>query len=198
MADGDLTTPAVVKEYLQKESIDTDQDPIIDAAITAASETIRTYLERKLGMFEAAAEHVFELDNTRGFLSLAPYDLRELTSILIDTDQGSGSAIDPQNYRLYPRDRELGVWTYLKFRGIALGSWGVREITIAGSWGIKTSELPKDVQHWTTIAVVEWIRSDVSMFTTTFDAVQERVIRPEALPSAVRAGLSSYARRADF
>lgn len=198
MATGDLTTLEVVREYLQKEEIDVDQDGVIGTLVTAASDAVRVFLDRNIGLQETAATHTFELDNDRGFLPLTPHDLRSLSSIKVDTDQGSGTALTSEQYRLYPRDQELGVYTYIKLRLSGRNSWGTREIEIVGDWGIAAVDIPDVVQHWTTIAVVEWIRADVSNFSTQFDAVQERVIRPESLPSAVRAGIAHLAHRTAF
>lgn len=191
---GELTDIDAVREYLQKEDLEDAQDPVINLLIPAASAAIRADLNRKIGIEETNAAHTFELDNRRGFLSFAPYDLRTLTEMRIDTDEGAGTVLTADTYRLYPRDRELGVWTYAKLRVSGFNSWGVREVRVTGDWGIAAASMPAEVKHWATITVVEWLRADVSMFTTNFDAVQERVIRPENLPSAVRHGLSHLRR----
>jgi hypothetical protein len=52
--------------------------------------------------------------------------------------------------------------------------------------------VPPNVEQAAIITVATWLRRDVSAFSTTFDLDEQKVERPEALPSAVTRMLAPY------
>jgi hypothetical protein len=63
-------------------------------------------------------------------------------------------------------------------------------VTVTGTWGFPA--VPEDVKHWCKVTVAEWMRKDVSAFTTTFNIDAQRFDVPSELPAAAKAGLAHY------
>lgn len=196
MAAGDLCSLAEVRAFLQKQASDTAQDAIISSLITRASAAVMRYTERQFAPTETAATKTFEIDfNRDGFLDLAPYDLRSLTSILIDTDTGTSATLGSEEYRLWPRPNPDGVFTAIRLVPTTRGGWSRFrhvQVQVTGDWGF--SAVPDDVKHWTIVVVETWLRRDVAAFSTTYDANEDRVERPEMLPLAAARGLAYWKR----
>jgi hypothetical protein len=204
MAAVDLTTKTAVRAFLQKQGADTGQDAIIDTFITAASKLMMRYAQREFAPASSAQARKFILTNANyAFgrhvrLSLAPYDLRAVTSVVRDSDTTSPVTLASTDYKLRPQPSVDGTYGYLRFEFFAIPpsptDWE-REITITGDWGF--TAVPEDVANWATIQVADWIRRDVSAFGSSFSIDEGRLERPEALISTVRKGLESY-RRGDL
>jgi hypothetical protein len=125
-------------------------------------------------------------------LSLHPYFLREVTDVSLDSDGTSPLALIEANWRLRPKPPQDGVYRWLHFPSYAAPFDGEREVTVTGDWGFET--VPWDVGHWTIVTVATWLRRDVSAFSTTLRLDEDRLERPDALPSAVMRGLARYAQ----
>lgn len=194
MAAEDLTTLSAVREFLQKQAVDTEQDDVIASLITRASNLIMRYTEREFAPATTSDTRVFDYEG-RGWLDLAPYDLRSVSSIQIDTDTSSPTTLTSgTDYRLWPRPAVDG--TYLALRLDTPGvysEWPTRELSITGDWGF--ASVPSDVAHACIVTVSIWLRRDVAAFAANMNLDEARVERPEVLPSAVKAGLDHYKRR---
>jgi hypothetical protein len=196
MAAQDLTTLANARSYLQKPTADTAQDPIISSLITRASVAIMRYAEREFAPATSSATRTFEY---RGgaFLSLAPYDLRTLSQIRIDTDESNPSTLTSSEYRLYPVEASDGTYTSVRlepYLAYSRARWQQRLVEVTGAWGF--ASVPADVEQWCLVTVGTWLKRDVSAFSTTFNLDESHMERPEALPAAVRGGLETYKRQA--
>lgn len=195
MAAGDLCSLSDVRSFLQKGGGDTAQDTIISSLITRASAAISRHAERQFAPTETATTHTFEHEfNRDGFVDLAPYDLRTVTLIQIDTDT-SAVTVPASDYRLFPQPPADGVYTALRLnpkgRGSA-SSFRHAQIQITGDWGF--AAVPEDVKHCAIVTTAIWLRRDVAAFSSTFKLDEDRVERPEGLPSSVRATLASWRR----
>lgn len=189
MAAQDLTTRSAVRLFLQKETAKTGQDTLIDALITRASDAIMEYSERQFAPAETAATKVFAHYGGHS-LTLAPYDLRTVTSIT-ETVGTTSTVLASTDYVLRPKPARDGVYSWVKLLGTYRPSHE-REFTIVGNWGY--ASIPEDVAHWCIVTVATWLRRDAAAFETTYSLAEERLERPEALPAAVRAGLAHYRR----
>lgn len=197
MAAHDLTDLATVRSYLQKQTGDVGQDAIINVFISAASRLILAEFEREFAPVTAAATRRFELDVEEPYLDLAPYDLRTLTSLTIDPQDGGPVLVEHDDFRLKPRPAKDGVVTGVEFHRLPTNTTrGTRHrlVDIAGAWGF--AAVPEDVKHWATLACVIWLRGNVAAFSTVYNLDESRVERPESLPGAVVRGLKHYRRRA--
>jgi hypothetical protein len=169
----DLTTLSAVRSFLQKS--DTNQDVIISSLITRASAAIQRYCQREFAPTSTGVTRHFEWDGCYPWLDLAPYDLRTITTVQINTDD-TPTTVTSSQYRLFPYPNPDGVFTALRLDNLtSIGSPRFRNsrIGITGDWGFA---------------------AEVSAFSGSFNVQTERFEFPEALPSAVRAGLDSWRR----
>lgn len=194
MAAGDLCTRDQVRAFLVKPANDTGQDTLIDSLIRGASKLIANHCEREFTP-TADATRSFYYDG-RGFLSLAPYDLRTLTSVTFDVEPGEAETVlTTDEYRVWPLPAPDGVFQALKFNAYRASSsrWSDRTISVRGAWGFAT--VPDDVQDAAIKTVAVWLRRDAAAFESTFRLDEERIEHPKALPSAVYDQLDNYRRR---
>lgn len=200
----DLCTIADVRAYRQKPAADTDQDAVVQQLITAASRAINTYLGIDItptSAGTAVTSHVF-VYRGGGRLSLAGGRkvAQSVTSVVMDTDTASPSTLATSEYSLRPKPARDGVyrWIRLPYQGSQLygpehpggRDAAEREVTVTGLFGYPS--VPEDIRHWCVITVCEWLDQNVQSFSRTFSVDEGRLERPEALPSAVRAGLAHY------
>jgi hypothetical protein len=189
MAAGDLTSLAAVRAFLQKnDATNTTQDAVISSLITRAS----TQINRTIAYFpaETAATKTFVWRG--GPLPLHPYFLRTATTITLDTETSYTTVATSDNYRLRPKPSPDSVYRWIDFPSYTIRAGYEREISILGNWGFVTT--PADVEHWAIVTVATWLRRDVSAFSTTLRLDEDRLERPDALPSAVIRGLAWYAK----
>jgi hypothetical protein len=188
---GNLTTVGDVRQFLQKEGRESHQDAIIEALITRASQEMIAYTRREYAPAVSALLRQFRYEG-QGHVGFKRYDLRAAT--LIQTREiASGSAqttlVADDDYELDPLEAPDGVYTgmYLATSRVPL------IVSVTGDWGWPA--VPARVQHWCNVTVKEWLRKDVSAFSTGFDMNEDRIDRPESLPSAVRRALNVDRRR---
>lgn len=191
-----LTTVGDVREFLQKQAPDVEQDLVLSTLIDRASEAIITYTAREFGPIATANQRLFYYCG-EGVLDLTPYDLQAVTvpTIKVDSVAGvGGTTLGTTEYRLYPRPAKDGVYNWLRLN--PLSGYGPsrrfteREVAITGDWGWPS--IPDDVKHWTTVVVADWFRERVAAFGTHFNPDTQQLEVPEDLPAAARSGLKRY------
>ncbi|MEI6446474.1 MAG: hypothetical protein WCO96_01185 [Actinomycetes bacterium] len=203
MAYPDLTTRAAVRAHLQKPTGDTAQDAIIDSLISRSSAAIQRYCDREFvsaqpGTQGSPVARVFETEVLRdGFLDLAPYDAKAgtITQIRLDTDLDTPRVLTSSEWRPWPIPARDGVVTALRVAPTSLGGYHRfrnRQFEVTAQWGWPS--VPYDVEYATIVTTTIWLRREVAAFSTTYNLDEDRVERPEALPSAVRAMLATYRR----
>lgn len=186
-----LTSLSAVRAFMQKQSTDTAQDILIQSLITRASAAITRDTSREfVSAGTAAVTRTFPHYAGR-LVSLAPYDLRSASAITVTADSTT-STIATTDYKLRPTPSLTATYQWLRF-STSYRQNESREVAITGLWGM--ANIPEDVAHWCIVTVVTWLRRDASAFETTFSIPEDRLERPEALPAAVRAGLSHYRTR---
>lgn len=198
MADVDLTTREKVRRFLQKPDEDVEQDQIIDDLISRASRAIQTYCGVEFRP-TAAASYTF-VYRGGGRLSLAPYVAQSVSAVSWGSDTTSPTALTTTDYSLRPKPPKHGVYRWLRTPTQGSQRYGPdypgergsaeTEVTVTGVWGYQT--VPEDLEHACIVTVATWLRLHVSAFSTVFNIDEQQLERPEALPSAVRAGLSHY------
>lgn len=189
MAAGDLTTLANVRAFLQKNTNDTAQDSVIQQLITRASAAAEAYCSRE---FHATANTTRTFNYLGGgSLFLAPYEARSISQLRWDTDTTSPTTASSTDYWL---DGIGPTYQTLMLPSLSVtdtpGRVSRRTVEITGSWGFET--VPYDVEHAVIVTVAMWLRRDVAAFSTTFSIDEQRLERPEALPSSVRGLLAPY------
>lgn len=195
MAAQDLTSLSDVRLFLQKPDADTGQDTIISALITRASDAIMRYTQREFAPAASSTARTFLSDN-RGYVSLAPYDVRAVSQIRLDTDTSNPVTLTTDEYRLRPLPAVHGVYTFLLLNplsGRPNTRFAERTVEITATWGFAT--VPEDVEHACILTVVEWLRDDVSAFTTAYEGEDNPPNSPvSSIPQDARAVLTPYMR----
>lgn len=144
----------------------TDDVALLTLAINGASEAIRRYTGRQF-FPETDATKTFEYDGS-GYLNLAPYDLRNATSVTLGgqtltATTGAGDG----DYVTMPRNQTAeGTYLYLILRGyFRLGPshflyspvLKTRDVVIVGDWGM--TAVPNDIYMACLIAVDDLYRN---------------------------------------
>lgn len=194
MAAIDLCTLTEVREFLQKETGLTSSDALLSSLITRYSKAINIYCNRQFTPAETNTSHYFEVQGR--VIDLSPYDLNNISggSHYIKLN---GTTLTSDDYRLYPRTMPDGVYTSIELSSNALANvtpshFNNTDLEIKANWGF--TSVPDDVKHWAIIAVAIGYRADAAAFSTSFSIDEDRLTRPESLPSAVRSGLNHYKR----
>jgi hypothetical protein len=194
----ELTSLAAVREFLSKQGGDTGQDEVLQSLISRASAAVMRHCRREFAPVTTAETRRFTWRG--GPLRLAPYDLRAVDEIVLDPASSYPTTLAATEYDLMPQPTPYGVYRWVRPYGAAFNTprtfttanYGVqadyRMVDITGDWGF--AEVPAEVEHWTIVTVASWYRRDVSAFSTVFRIDEERLERPEELPSAVVAGLA--------
>ncbi len=144
-----------------------------------------------------------------GFLSLAPYEAREITAVKLYTDLATvdqvtlleQSGTQESEYRKEPRQR-TGLGTYLWLAvptfDLAWASRGNRrEVSVTGSWGAEAGRVPPDVELACLIAVANAYRNPADMAAAAvggMDMTEFPEDTQQSLPRASRALLTPYRR----
>lgn len=192
MAAHDLTTTAAVKEALQQAG--SGQDALIGSAVSRVSRHIVNRYGRFLpAETDAAKVFVFSNASPLARLQLAPYFLRELTSVVFDTDGDNPTTLGSTDYQLRPTAPLDGMYRWIRFPGYRTSPGYERTVTVTGDWGYETlADVPEDVQEACILAVVERVRG-AAAFTSQFPNDESgQPERPVALPRASRVLLAPY------
>lgn len=198
-----LTILASVREHLQiSDATDTDQDDLIETLIAAASAKIADYAQRE---FASDASGTVSRDfryNGRGVLSLAPYDLRTLTSVQIDVDGASPTplTLTADEYRALPLSKRDGVWHTLHLRGHSVASPTsdtdhpvFRVVRVAGVWGMPA--VPAPVETAANVTVAYWLRETSQWMGSALAQDAGMDAARMALPPLVKQLLDPYRKR---
>lgn len=159
---------ADVRALMQKKETDTTQDNFIESLIPRASLAIAKEAEREFAPASTAVTRTFEYPWEGGeYVSLAPYDLRSVTKVLVDTDQNAGGfELSTSEYRLWPKPARDGTYTSIRVHPLSAVTgpilWKNRELQITGNWGF--TSIPADVTHATALTVVHWLNVNTAAF----------------------------------
>lgn len=196
MAATDLTTLDAVRRFLQKPTGDVNQDQVIGEMITHASGLIIRDTERELRpKTDAPTARVLKYAGG-GLLDLAPYDARTVTQVRHSFDNTNWSLLSSEDWRLSPYPASDGVYTGLELNPLTWGTtssrWRDRLIEVTGTWG--WDAVPTEAEMACKVTVAIWLRANVQAFSSVFNLDEQRVERPEALPSQVQGMLGRLNR----
>src|SRR5262245_24409527 len=167
MAAQDLCSLADVRAALELPAADTSRDTLISSLITAASVAIMAEVQREFAPVTASATRRFRTEGL--VLSLAPYDLRTVTSLTVNPESSSPyTAVATQDYQLEPIGSPTGTFTSVQFSayltaltgGQTTFAFGYTIVDINGAWGF--ASVPLDVNRATVVTVASWLRKDVT------------------------------------
>jgi hypothetical protein len=191
MAATDLTTLDAVRRHLQLTGEVTEQDPVIEDIIARLSVHIaRKHCQREFAPAEDAGTRVIELDEGFRLQSLAPFDARAVTSVVLDEGYDTERTLSSSEWRLALLDPHNSVWTAVRLTRPLCGS----TLTLTGNWGY--SEIPAHVEEACILAVVSSLRSDVQAFGGALqpNSFGDGVNDDQALPPGVRGLLAGEVR----
>lgn len=167
MAAQDLCSLSDVRAALEIPGTDTSRDSLISTLITAASDAIMAETEREFAPATSSATRRFKIDTWA--MSLAPYDLRTVSSFVLHPESSSPLTLTATtDYQLEPVTTDTGTYTSVQFSAYlaALPSsqtafaFGYALCDITGAWGCAT--VPTDVNRACVVTVASWMRRDVS------------------------------------
>ena len=196
MAAIDLTDLAACRRFLQKTTVDVNQDMVISEMITHASGLIIRDTERELKpKTDTPTARVLRYEGG-GMLDLAPYDARTVTQVRHSFDATTWSTLAAEDWRLYPYPAPDGVYTGLELSPLSWSTtssrWRDRLIEVTGTWGWPA--VPTEAEMACKVTVAIWLRANVQAFSSTFSIDEGRLERPEALPSQVQGMLGRLNR----
>jgi hypothetical protein len=182
-----LCTLSEVRAVMQKKLSDTISNPLIELMIPSVSENIMRRCGREFAPATNALTRTFEWPWEGQYVSLAPYDLRNLTEVTVDSDVSQGGqVISAQEYRLWPQPPADG--TYLSIRLQPFGAvldrivWRNRQVKIKGDWGFL--EVPADVKLAAAFTVAHQVRINSGVWRSSHEDPNpeppKRGIPPEA------------------
>ena len=208
MAAQDLCSLSDVRAALEIPGSDTSRDPLISTLITAASDAIMEEVEREFAPVTASATRRFKIDSFS--MSLAPYDLRTVSSFILHPEASSPVTLNATtDYQLQPVTTKTGTYTAVQFSHYlaALPSsttsfgFGYALCDISGAWGF--ASVPTDVNRATVVTVAAWMRRDVSALIAASEIDIGGGIAPAfpstmEIPNAAKRLLSPYYRLGRF
>jgi len=179
-----LTTVDAVNVFL--ESDNDERNAVIQSLIAPCSQAIENYTHRE---FTKADDEERVFAHPGGLIfDLAPYDLRSVESIATGTDTSTPTLLAAADYALRPLPARHGVYLRIKLARDP----GPCEITVSGDWGFE--KVPEDIANCAISTIALWMRREVTAFERSVTLDEERLERPEALPSAIRGRLAPWRR----
>lgn len=186
-----LTTVDRVKWQVRKKTADATQDNYLAFLIAAYSRTIGRFVDRQFlgidpGSLTATSAKSFSYDGS-GYLSLSPYEAREIVSVSID-----GVAVDADKRHGLPRQKTTE-GTFLSLE-LPTKSDTTTVVEVVAKWGI--AEVPEDAELACITAVAERYRSPEGGRTVTNDGLDlDESADAGALPPGARKLLAGLMRR---
>ena len=207
LAPNALTTLGETREYVLRDATDDSQDRKLIVLINAYSRAVEKYTRREWLPIMLDDTRSFQYDGS-GFMSLEPSDLREITSVVLNSHYpagyqeiliaGSDSALG--NYWPKPAGR-TAEGTYWWMELPTYRHSGSYEVEVTGDWGIGT--VPADVELALWIAIDDSYKNPTGFaggevgglgFTEIGEITNEPDNRARNLPIESRALLAPYRR----
>lgn len=180
----------------------TEQDEVIASLVTAVSRAIARFCGREFAPRVDGAVRTFEFpvamhgDTGGPLISLAPFDARALTAVVLDTGRDTEDTLTSSEWRLESLDSRHSVYGSIRldYRVSYTGTWPTRTLTATGNWGFDT--VPDDVREACILAVSTHLRQDVQAFGGPLqpNSIADDVNAAVAFPPGVRGLLAPFMR----
>ena len=192
----DLCTVAQVRAARGTASSDTTQDTLVQDYITDASVMIMSEYGQEFAPTTASATRLFELKRGDEVISLAPYALRTVSAVSIDTDQTSSVTVSTDEYRLGPIPAVDGVYLWMRLRPLSqvLGriAYENRQVSITGAWGYPS--VPLEAKRACITTVVHWLNVNTATFPHADDSPDSIAPPKRGIPNEAREMLKRFKR----
>lgn len=196
-----LTDLESFREHAQiSDATDTAQDALIETLINSVSHAIMVYTNREFVPPDPATKARSFRYNGGGVLDLAPYDVRSVTQVRVDTDTSNPTTLSSDHYRLVPITAPDGVYTQLHLRSVRVGLTTTEEfpvfrvVEVTGTWGF--AAVPANVELAANITIQYVLRTTSQFMSDEFDQTAGLAGARVVLPGAARDLLAPYRRRA--
>lgn len=188
MADAiDLCTRDDVRLALEIQATKTGRDPLIDDAITDASQRIMDYCEREFAPAGVAGVvRLFEVDLTPRSIvvDLSPYDLQVASAVVLHPELGSSAVTLTVgvDYTLEPVPSRWGTYYRMRLSPFVSRvsqfavSFGTARISVTGTWGFP--EVPSAARRACIVTVASWIDRRIGAYSPQ-DSSDGRSIMPD-------------------
>jgi hypothetical protein len=202
LGDNALVTLSELREFVKGTVLDSSADDKLEFRANEYTAAIMTYTNREWMPLTTGQARTFWYDG-RGYLSLAPYDARTITSIVMYTNFPTASQVTLVNGSSTVQAEWYGhVNPRLNtYQWLELPITNVRcQVTVTGNWGIGT--IPEDVKLALKIAVRNAVENPTGYQTSSYGEFNFAEAGPiEAagrsggnLPPEARALLAPYKR----
>lgn len=205
-----LTDKDAVKEFLEDDS--NERDGLIESMVKAASSMIRKEAKRRFTVPRTAESRTFYPDGSGSVYLDEMFQETDITSVVDESDYEVTYEYRPDYYGpeamgghlLLPEasnqwgggfgggtfPTEHSDWFTRNLVGVPSISPYPRAIKVTGTWGY--AAVPAEIEYLARRTVAIWVKGDLSHFSETYSMSEDRIARPEKLPSAVRAALAEW------
>jgi hypothetical protein len=197
-----LTDLASVREFMQETTADAFLDPDLETLIVQASEAITGFCDREFSPSDNETRS-FEFQPTGNgldLLSLAPFEVREVSVVMLDPEASGGTEVEANRYRVWPFPARDGTFFGLRLLGLGFNCspFFTRRVDVTGDWGM--AAVPAEVKHWANVTVESWahLRRDAGVGMAEVQIEGDPPARADDLPPAVRWALRRRWKRPDF
>lgn len=206
-----LTDKDAVKEFLEDDS--NERDGLIEKMVKAASSMIRKEAKRRFTVPRTPETRTFYPDGTGSVYLDEMFAEADITAVVDESDYEVEWEYRPDYYGpeamgghlLLPEasnisgfgglgggtfPTEHSNWFTRNLTGLPTISPYPKAIKVTGVWGY--AEVPDEIEYLARRTVAIWVKGDLSHFSETYSMSEDRIARPEKLPSAVRAALAEW------
>jgi hypothetical protein len=203
----DLTSLDAAREFLGLQTAETELDEVLEATITRCSRELANEFEREFAPPVTAATRTLQFQphpyGASWLVNLAPWDLRSVTSVIVDQGLTTQLTLTSSQWELAWHDRRTQTYLALELRDVLPDTNRRRRtLTVAGDWGL--SEVPEDIELGCLLYVKTVMRLDVPAFGTSpalellgsddMAGENRRNPFPSGIPNRVLGLLSHYRR----
>lgn len=156
----ELTDVDSVRQFMQKSLSDKLQDEDLETLIIQASPAIERRCSREFFSTPNATRSFEFTPECNGVLNLTPYELRDVSAVVVDPDLEGGTTLTTSQYQLKPFPARDGTFFGLRLANLPVpnrdGSlpFFTRRVDVTGDWGM--TSVPDDIQHWANVTVEAW------------------------------------------
>lgn len=199
--DYDLCTLFDVRLAMEFPEDDIRRDELMLTYISTASDAIMREYEREFAPPSTAVTRTFRWNFGRNVIDLAPWDLRSVTAVSVDTTNVSPTVVT--DYQLLPVSSRDGLFSTLVLSPYVWPSanssylYGYSTVAITGNWGF--AAIPSVVRQACVLTVQAWMSRSMGNVAPGPEILGINPLSPDlpanySIPAAARRLLQSFRR----